>query len=62
MAKASEAQVPEPKPAKQADDLAEGRRAAGAGRAGKAHHRPVAAAHARTQAIERAAKEPGPLP
>jgi hypothetical protein len=61
-AKAREDQEPEAKPPKQREEEEEGKRPEGQGEEGNESQRPPAAATARTQAAERAAKEPLPAP
>jgi recombinational DNA repair protein RecR len=61
-ARASEAHEPDPLPQKHAAADAEGARSSGQARPGSDIHTPRAAATARTQAIERAAKLPGLRP
>jgi hypothetical protein len=61
-AKAKDAQVPEPPPQKAFEDLEDGNSPTGQGEDGKDTHSPPAVATALTQAVERAAKAPRPLP
>ena len=61
-ARARDDQDPEPKPPKQREGDEEGTKPGGQGEQGKDNQQPPALDTARTQAVERAAKEPRPRP